>query len=258
MSEEAINVLGSDIRWEPKTNPVGNGTNKISRSEEQKNLFAALVKAQSTMTGAKKDSENPHFKSKYADLAAVWDAMRGPLTSNGLCLIQEPQPCDSGILLESTLGHISGEWRSSVFYIPIDAGRMSNAHAYGSTLTYARRYAGIALVGIAPEDDDGNASVSSKAPRVDEKLMKHMKAVKENIPSILQIQESLATNDYETAAQAMHELDRDTQIALWSVAPTKGGVFTTKERDQMKSDEWSAAMGLFHESNGEPVANGES
>jgi hypothetical protein len=70
-------------------------------------------------------------------------------------------------------------------------------------------------------------------------------AVRKNLASVLQIQESLAVDDYETAAQAMAELDRDTQIALWGLAPTKGGVFTTKERDKMKSDEWSAAMKVF-------------
>jgi hypothetical protein len=117
----------------------------------------------------------------------------------------------------------------------------------------------MALVGIAPEDDDGNASVSSKAPPVDEKLMKHMKAVRDNRASLAHIESALAENDYERAAEAMAEVSRDDQIALWAVAPTKGGAaFTTKEREQMKSDEWSAAMATFHESNGEPVANGES
>jgi hypothetical protein len=108
----------------------------------------------------------------------------------------------------------------------------------------------MAIVGIAPEDDDGNAGTTSKPPPVDEKVLNHMKAVKENLASVLCIQEALATDDYETAAQAMHELDRDTQIALWSVAPTKGGVWTTKERDQMKSDSWSEASKVFGESHG--------
>ncbi len=103
----------------------------------------------------------------------------------------------------------------------------------------------MAIVGIAPEDDDGNAGVTSKAPPPDEKVMNHQMAVRQHLASVLQIQEALAVDDYEIAVQAMVELDRDTQIALWSLAPTKGGIFTTKERDKMKSDEWSAAMKVF-------------
>jgi hypothetical protein len=232
--------------WEPKTVPAGSGMKQTSRSEEQKNLFSALVKAQSTMSGAKKDALNPHFKSKYADLAAVWDAIREPLTSNGLCLLQELHPCESGVLLEVTLAHTSGEWRSSTAYFPVEAGKINNPQAMMSTLTYARRGQIMALMSVCPEDDDGNAGATAKAPPPDEKVLNHQKAVREHLASVLQIQEALALDDYETAAQGMAELDRDTQIALWSLAPTKGGVFTTRERDKMKSDEWTAAMKLFH------------
>ena len=245
-SENAFNPQGEGSQWNPTTVPAGSGTKRTSRSEEQANLFSALVKAQSTMSGAKKDALNPHFKSKYADLAAVWDAIREPLTSNGLCLLQEPQPCESGVLLETTLAHTSGEWRSSVLYIPVESSRMGNAQAFGSTLTYARRYGAMSVVGIAPEDDDGNASVTSKAPPLDEKLLNHAAAVRNNRASIARISEALALDDYESAAEAMAEVSRPDQIALWAVPPTKGGsAFTTKEREQMKSDEWGAASRLF-------------
>jgi prephenate dehydratase len=93
--------------------------------------------------------------------------------------------------------------------------------------------------------------VTSKAPPVDEKLMNHTMAVRNNRSSIARISEALGVDDYESAAEAMAEVSRDDQIALWAVAPTKGGAaFTTKERDQMKSDEWGAAMKVFGESHG--------
>ena len=242
------NHLGDQeaMQWKPTTVPAGNGSNKISRSEEQKSLFSALVKAQSTMTGAKKDATNPHFKSKYADLAAVWDAIREPLTNNDLCILQELQPCESGVLLEVTLAHTSGEWRSSVAYFPVDPSKIHNPQVMMSTLTYVRRGQLMAILGVAPEDDDGNASVTSKAPPPDEKMLAHTLAVRNNRSSVTKISESLALDDYGSAAEAMCEVSRDDQIALWSVAPTKGGAaFTTKERDQMKSDQWLEAMKVF-------------
>lgn len=234
-----------DVTCESTSQATGIGLSKSSRSEQQSSLFTALVAAQAAMSGAKKDQINPHFKSKYADLASVWEAIREPLTRNGLCLLQEPQRCETGILLETTLAHSSGEWRSSTFYMPVESQRMTNAQAYGSALTYARRYASMAICGIAPEDDDGQAAVTGKAPPADEKLLAHQQAAREHYTSVFQIKEALATDDYETAAQAMQELDRDTQIALWAVPPTKGGVFTTEERSKMKSSEWAAAMTLF-------------
>lgn len=120
-----------------------------------KNLAAALCKAQADMEGAKKDAKNPHFNSKYADLASVWDAIREPLTKNGLSIVQLPRSMQGGVEVETILLHISGESLSSVLAVPASK---SDAQGFGSALTYARRYSLMAMVGVAPEDDDGNAA----------------------------------------------------------------------------------------------------
>lgn len=121
-------------------------------------LAAALCKAQAQMEGAKKDANNPHFKSKYADLASVWDAIRAPLTSNGLSVVQLLRSIQGGVEVETILMHASGQQISDVFAMP---ATKNDAQGYGSAATYARRYALMAMVGVAPEDDDGNAAVGS-------------------------------------------------------------------------------------------------
>ncbi|MDD5374452.1 ERF family protein [Acidithiobacillus sp.] len=126
-------------------------------AEDIKELCTALAKAQGQVENAKKDTANPFFKSKYADLAGVWDAIRGPLSANGLSVIQ--QPLDGGvggITLRTLLLHASGQALESQFTMPLKPN--ASAQDVGSALTYARRYTLMALVGIAPEDDDGNAA----------------------------------------------------------------------------------------------------
>jgi hypothetical protein len=142
----------------------------MNRSENIATLAAALCAAQAEMRGAAKDASNPAFRSRYATLASVWDAAREPLTSNGLSVVQVPEQSEVGTCtLTTVLLHTSGEWLSSTMSVPVlpqvvNKGQdpQPTAQGYGSALTYARRYALSAMVGIAPEDDDdGNAASSS-------------------------------------------------------------------------------------------------
>lgn len=123
-------------------------------------LAAALSKAQADITGALKDSSNPFFKSKYADLASCWDACRKQLAANGLAVIQTTDVSDSGVVLVTTLAHSSGEWMRGV--LPIVA-KDSGPQAQGSGITYARRYALAAIVGLAQIDDDAEAAQARNA-----------------------------------------------------------------------------------------------
>jgi hypothetical protein len=134
--------------------------NGMNKSESIKELASALSKAQAMIEGAIKDKTNPAFRSKYADLGACWDACRDPLTKHGLSVMQLPMIGEGSVRLETILMHSSGEFISSEMQIPVSK---HDAQGYGSALTYARRYALCAFVGIAPEDDDGNGA-SAKAP----------------------------------------------------------------------------------------------
>lgn len=131
----------------------------MNHSEQINELGSALAKAQGQIEGAKKDSENPFFKSKYADLASVWEACRKQLSDNGLSITQCPEESDNGIAVETMIIHSSGQWIKSRYTMPVSK---LDAQAVGSAITYARRYALAAIVGIAPEDDDGNAAAKAK------------------------------------------------------------------------------------------------
>lgn len=125
------------------------------QSEQIGELAKALSVAQGKITGALKDSANPFFKSKYADLASVWDACRGPLSDNGLAVVQHTESDDSGVYVITVLAHSSGQWmRSRLRLTPKD----STPQGMGSAITYGRRYALAAAVGVAQIDDDGNAA----------------------------------------------------------------------------------------------------
>lgn len=129
----------------------------MQQSESIADLATALSKAQGQIEGARKDSANPHFKNKYADLASVWEACRAALTANGLSVIQMPGAMEDGrVTMTTQLCHSSGQYVRETLSIPI--GRTVDAQGYGSATTYARRYALAAAVGVAPEDDDGNAA----------------------------------------------------------------------------------------------------
>lgn len=132
----------------------------MQHSENIADLATALAKAQAVVEGAKKDSNNPHFKSKYADLASVWSACREALTDNGLSVIQSPGLCHDGKMEMTTmLMHSSGQWVRDTLSIPL---QKIDAQGYGSATTYARRYALAAVVGVSPDDDDGNAASAGR------------------------------------------------------------------------------------------------
>lgn len=142
----------------------------MNRSEQINELAAALSKAQGQMEGAVKASTNPFFKSRYADLAAVVNALRGPFAANGLAFVQLPLPTEGErVSVETVLLHTSGQWISSIVDVPVAKG---DAQGYGSAITYAKRYGLQAMAGLAAEDedDDGNAAAKAK-PRPTEAEM---------------------------------------------------------------------------------------
>ena len=133
---------------------------KMPQSDSIKELATALSKVQGELTYAKKDSANPFFKSRYADLESVWDACRGLLAKNGLSVIQMPGNYFEGRMwLVTKLCHTSGEWIEQEMSVPV---QKPDAQGCGSAISYMRRYALAAFVGVVQADDDGNAAVVNK------------------------------------------------------------------------------------------------
>ena len=135
---------------------------KMPQSDSIKELATALSKVQGELTYAKKDSANPFFKSRYADLESVWDACRSLMAANGLSVIQMPGNYFEGRMwLVTRLCHESGEWIEQEMSFPVTK---ADAHGCMATITYMRRGALAAFLGVVQADDDGNTAVGVKEP----------------------------------------------------------------------------------------------
>jgi hypothetical protein len=142
-------------------------------------LATALAKAQADIQNPKFDSVNPHFKNKFASLAAVRNAIVPVFAKHGLSVLQNlTTTADHGIACETVLLHSSGQsMRLGPLTMPASK---ADAQGYGSAATYARRYALLGVAGVAGEpDDDGNAAVATngKDQHVTEKQAADLKAL---------------------------------------------------------------------------------
>ena len=129
----------------------------MKMSETITELATALAKAQGAMEDASKSETNPHFKSKYADLAAVREVVRVPLAANDLSVVQAARTNASEVEVETMLLHKSGEYIAETLSLPVSK---RDAQGIGSAISYGRRYGLMSLLGLAAADDDGNAAVA--------------------------------------------------------------------------------------------------
>lgn len=187
----------------------------MNKSESIVKIAPALLKAQKAIKAALKDANNPHFKSKYADLSSVIDAVKAPLNEAGITFLQGVEDAETGVAVETVLMHESGEWISSTIKIPASK---QDAQGYGSATTYARRYGLQAMCGVPAEDDDGNAA--SKAPKgmPEGNLADHLSAI-EGSASLTELQKTF------TAAFK----------AAQAVSDTKAMEAITKAKDARKT-----------------------
>jgi len=190
---------------------------------ETKELIAAFIKAQGEIEGALKDKLNPHFKSKYADLSAVVDAIKPALQKHGLGFIQVSHDAEHCACIETLIVHSSGQTMS--------AGKVSvpvskiDAQGYGSAMTYARRYSLSAAFGVCPEDDDGNAATKAKpesAKSVHQSELEKLSDDRKKVVADLSVEiidtfrdtgDEEAFDLYEQAKESL--FDEQEKIALW-------------------------------------------
>lgn len=193
-------------------------------SSDINELAKALASAQSKMEGAAKDSDNPFFKSKYADLSSVTGAVRTGLDGTGLSYVQIVHDRESAAAIETVILHSSGQSLSTgIVCVPVVK---QDAQGYGSAITYARRYGLAMAFGVAPEDDDGNAAAmakpTSKQPTVSAESRAHqwieLVAKSVSVEQLAECRElamkALAKNDDKEAWTLVNAAARDRKAAL--------------------------------------------
>ena len=216
----------------------------MNRSDSLKELAPALIKAQARIKSALKDSTNPHFRSKYADLSSVVEAVKSPLLECGITFLQGVHDADGGVGVETMLLHISGEWISSTMRIP---AVKQDAQGYGSAITYGRRYGLQSMCGVPAEDDDGNAATAatSRITPIAGSLAALPKEDQEKAKEIAAELVDLWLGGKEVAAyEAFYEADftNEMKLGIWEVLQPN-----SKVRNGIKK---------IHEANKQKVANG--
>ena len=217
----------------------------MKQSESITDLATALCLAQAEMGGAIKDSNNPFFKSSYADLTSVIKVIKEPFAKWGLSFVQLPVTSagGNGIGVSTMLMHKSGQWLQGEYLLPMDKVTPQGA---GSAITYARRYALQSLVGIPSVDDDSELAMFSfdrnedktvvidmtleglsetvsapPAKRVSKKLMQDLMAL---------VIESEATGEHTVMNEALAELDENEKQKLWSQCTGKQQEFIRSKK----------------------------
>ena len=201
-------------------------------------LFTAISEAQGEIENAGKNSPNPHFKSKYADLAEILNTVRPVFSKFGLSLIQSTEFDGSLVSVTTIIGHKGGGYITAMAScVPAK----TDAQGVGAATTYLRRYAAAAMAGIAQEDDDGNSAAhngkpaqTQPIPKYDDLIKAHDAAFAIHSESIKFIKDRIEANDGRAVADEWRAISKEHQGALW-LATTKGGCFTTAERDFMKT-----------------------
>ena len=139
----------------------------VTMTTAQDQIGAALARAQGAVRKARKNARNPHLRNEYADLESVIDATRGALAENGLALVQAPQVIEGAAGVRWTLLHSSGQWMSGELMHDTNGAKgLRPAQADGVSISYARRYALSALLGVSTGDDtDGAVEVAGRDRR---------------------------------------------------------------------------------------------
>lgn len=197
-----------------------------------KNIASALVRAQRGFAPALKTSTNPHFRSKYVDLAGCIEAVVDALNAAGIALIQRTSEDNTGVTVETVFVHESGEMMEcGKLHVPASK---QDPQGYGSALTYARRYSLMAAAGIAPEDDDGNAASKVKVSATKTDLVPPTRmAIVADVAAA--IDERMSANDLIGAFEEyLGVTDVEEKTALWGMLDSKTRSSIKKHAESLK------------------------
>lgn len=156
----------ADTRPAPEAGPPTVVVGQYQQTASIGNIADALSKTQGMIRAAVKGARNPHLQTMYADLAAIWDAAREPLSKNGLSVIQPVMSTGENITIKTILAHSSGEWISAEFTVKttgVGNEKTMPIQRMGAAITYARRYGLSSMIGITSDEEDDGAGVAQPA-----------------------------------------------------------------------------------------------
>lgn len=205
----------------------------IRAMQEFQSIKPDLPRSQSVSFGQGKTAYN------FCPLPVIEKALRDPLSTCGLSYRFENLSREGSFGVRCVVTHSAGHSESTEMYAPADGSGNKNAiQGIGSTSTYLMRYTLIAAFALTTADEDNDGQTQSDMPY--NRLIAHNEALREHLAGVLAIKEALAENDYYQACVVFDSMSEEVRTALW-VAPTRGGIFTTQERAQIKSDEFQSA-----------------
>jgi hypothetical protein len=186
----------------------------MKTSESIKQLSTSLCMAQGAMTGAIKSSKNPFFKSSYSDLSAVIQAVSKPFFDNELCFSQGAEYQDGMLAITTRIMHVSGEWIEATTILP---AVKNDPQAYGSSISYGRRYGLQSLAGLPSVDDDGNYASAIQQKQNEDNAYKAL---------------AMTTNQYREKLNEATNMDE--LIATWTATPKKCHAALVELKNELK------------------------
>lgn len=199
-------------------------------------------------------SKNGDVRYKYAPLEDIIKQVKEFLNKHGLSYSFKTIPAvdaEVGVNIVCVAKHVMGHSEESSVFVPIEKDAfMNDAQKSGSAQSYAKRYAFCNAFGIVigDEDDDGSSLGNGVTPQqIYAKAQSHMRAVLENIDTVMTVKRAIEDENLELAAEAMAEIDDARVLSNLFLAPTKGGCFTVEEKKAMGTDEYKQFYGKYRE-----------
>jgi len=192
----------------------------MNQSEQVNELFTAMAKAQAEIKNPAKNMKNTFFKTEYADLTAVLNAIRPVASSHGLSFIQSVDMIDDRVTVQSQISHNSGQWIRCSAMVPLTPGAKNVPQDIGIISTYIRRYQAQAMWGINAEDDNDAQTLTDNSigiESIDAKKVAHIDALldstKSNRQAFLKVYgvekiENLTESQYDKAVKQLQQKKR--------------------------------------------------
>lgn len=234
----------------------------MKTSESITKIAPALLAVQKAVVGTTRDkvgkivTTKGSYQYNYSDLSSVLDEIKGPLNDNGIVILQSPTADASGVAVHTRLLHESGEWVEETLYMPVTQG---TPQAYGSAITYCRRYSAQSMLGLKAEDDDGKeaSKPATKADPVIDRIksagMSGADVNKEAFDGLgdeaqayIQTYADEIKRLHDTKGDVLgyldaHTLDAEEKMALWSLLPSNVRSAIKKAKDEVKPPVKAAA-----------------